>query len=158
MEVCSAQRSNILTKLIPFQNLHRLSENIHRNISQIPPAPHPASPNKSLAKAAIREAIVYYFPEGQEVFRKMWCTKNSPTQLEKKRNKQNHTRRLEPVGLLITRKLYSLDGNSLWNAPLPHRSKNNFLSNPFYPPFFTVPWIMTHIKERDRDICMHVVF
>ena len=87
MEVYSAQKSNKLTKLIPFQKLYRLSENIHRNISQIPPAPPPHK-KKAWLKLQLKEAIVYYFPEGQEVFRKMWGTKNSPTHLEKKKKKE----------------------------------------------------------------------
>lgn len=89
VEVYSAQRSNILTKLIPFQNLHRLSENIHRNISQIPPAPHPASPNKSLAKAAIKGSDRLLFPRGARGFQKnvMYQKFPHPPRKKKERNK-----------------------------------------------------------------------
>ena len=95
VEVYSAQRSNILTKLIPFQNLHRLSENIHRNISQIPPAPHPASPNKSLAKAAIKGSDRLLYPRGARGFQKnvMYQIFPHPPRKKKKQTKSHQEAR-----------------------------------------------------------------
>lgn len=43
--------------------------------------------NKKL-KLQLKEAIVYYFPEGQEVFGKMWCTKNAPAPTLEKEKKE----------------------------------------------------------------------